>query len=117
LIDEATAEERELAWMPATNDENEGALGSFRRLMQYQPQLTLLNHNSLSMFFRNNTQAFMAAKFTKDEDYCYIHKLAHKATRTERAQHKELVEFCDKIQAKKLAHKLALEQNAKAIAD
>jgi hypothetical protein len=33
LIDEATAEERELAWMPATNDENEGALGSFRVLM------------------------------------------------------------------------------------
>jgi len=33
LIDEATTEERELAWMPATNDENEGALGSFRLLM------------------------------------------------------------------------------------
>ena len=29
LIDKATAEERELAWMPATNDENEGLLGSF----------------------------------------------------------------------------------------
>jgi hypothetical protein len=33
LIDEATVEERELAWMPATNDENEGALGSFWQLM------------------------------------------------------------------------------------
>ncbi len=51
LIDEATAEERELAWMPATNDENEGALGSFRHLMRNQPQLTLLNHNALVMFF------------------------------------------------------------------
>ena len=29
LIDEATAEERELAWLPAANDENEGFLGSF----------------------------------------------------------------------------------------
>ena len=29
LIDEATAEERELAHMPASNDENEGLLGSF----------------------------------------------------------------------------------------
>ena len=29
LIDEATAEERELAHMPAANDENEGLLGSF----------------------------------------------------------------------------------------
>ena len=29
LIDEATAEEQELAHMPAENDENEGLLGSF----------------------------------------------------------------------------------------
>ena len=29
LIDEATAEEKELAWLPASNDENEGSLGSF----------------------------------------------------------------------------------------
>ncbi|KAF8815542.1 hypothetical protein BYT27DRAFT_7225035 [Phlegmacium glaucopus] len=40
LIDEATVEERELAWMPATNDVNEGALGSFRVLLHRQPQLT-----------------------------------------------------------------------------
>lgn len=33
LIDAATAEERDLAWVPPTNDENEGALGSFRILM------------------------------------------------------------------------------------
>ena len=76
LIDEATAEERELAHMPAANDENEGLLGSFRHLMHYQPQLTLLSYNALSMFFHNNTQAFMAAKFTEEEDYQYIRKLA-----------------------------------------
>jgi len=29
LIDQSTAEEKELAWMPATNDINEGALGAF----------------------------------------------------------------------------------------
>ena len=29
LIDEATLEEKSLAWMPATNDENEGALVFF----------------------------------------------------------------------------------------
>lgn len=33
LIDEATAEEKDLAWMPPTNDVNEGALGSFHVLM------------------------------------------------------------------------------------
>ena len=80
LIDEATVEERELAWyenwLPATNYENEGLLGSFQHLMNYQPQLMLLSFNSLSMFFCNNTQAFMAAKFTEEEDYHYLHKLA-----------------------------------------
>ena len=29
-IDQATSEEKEYAWLPATNDKNEGALGSFR---------------------------------------------------------------------------------------
>jgi len=29
VIDQLTAEEKELAWMPATNDTNEGALGAF----------------------------------------------------------------------------------------
>jgi len=33
LIDEATTDERELAWMPLTNDVTEGALGSFWLLM------------------------------------------------------------------------------------
>ena len=39
LIDGATTEERDLAWMPATNDENEleGAFGSFHKLINQQP--------------------------------------------------------------------------------
>lgn len=116
LIDEATAEERELAWMPATNDENEGALGSFRHLMRYQPQLTLLNHNALSMYFRNNTQAFMAAKFTEDEDYKYLHALARKND-DERKRRRELVEFRDKREAEKIARKNRREENARKTAE
>ena len=37
LIDAATTEEWELAWMPITNDENKGALGSFCKLIRQQP--------------------------------------------------------------------------------
>jgi hypothetical protein len=33
LIDEASAEQKDLAWMPATNDVNEGILGSYRVFM------------------------------------------------------------------------------------
>ena len=84
LINEATAEERDLAWLPATNDENKGALGSFWQLMSQQPQLTLLNHNTLAMFYKNNTQAFMAAKFTEPEDYQYLHMLACKSQEEEK---------------------------------
>ena len=117
LIDEATAEERELAHMPAANDENEGLLGSFRHLMHYQPQLTLLSYNALSMFFRNNTQAFMAAKFTEEEDYHYIRKLAREANGEEKKRRKELVDFRDKRQAEKIARKGVREQKAKATAE
>jgi hypothetical protein len=46
LIDEATIGEREMAWMPPTNDANEGALGAFRVLMRRQPQLSLLQYNA-----------------------------------------------------------------------
>jgi len=46
LIDESTPDERDLVWLPATNDVNEGALVSFRILMQNQPQLTVLHYNA-----------------------------------------------------------------------
>lgn len=75
LIDEAIAEERNLAWMPPTNDVNEGALGSFRGLMHWQPQITLLHYNALTMAGRNNTEAF-ADKFFSTADHKYCHKLA-----------------------------------------
>ena len=95
LIDEATAEERDLEWLPASNDENEGALGSFRQLMSRQPQLTLLNHNALAMFYKYNMQAFMTAKFTEPEDYQYLRMLARESQGEEKQRRKEIVEFRD----------------------
>ena len=103
--------------MPATNDENEGLLGSFRHLMQYQPQLTLLSHNALSMFFRNNTQAFMAAKFTEEEDYRYLHKLARETNGEEKKRRKDLVDFRDKRQAEKTARREVRLRKAKETAE
>lgn len=43
LIDQATAEQRELAWMPSTNDTNEGALGAYRVFIRETPRVTQLN--------------------------------------------------------------------------
>jgi hypothetical protein len=62
LIDEATQEEKDQAWMPPTNDVNEGALGAFRVLMRRQPQLSSLQYNALAMYRQNDTQAFMEKK-------------------------------------------------------
>ncbi|KAK0421689.1 hypothetical protein EV421DRAFT_1894230 [Armillaria borealis] len=68
MIDGLTAEEREAAWMPATNDVNEGALGTLRITMRRKPCLTL--HQ-----FNNETQEWMDKELTK-EDHAYIHCMA-----------------------------------------
>jgi hypothetical protein len=75
LIDEATIEEKDLAWMPPTNDANEGALGAFRVLMRRQPQLSLLQYNAQAMFKKNKTQKFMQDKF-QAEDHQFIRQMA-----------------------------------------
>ena len=93
LIDEATIEEKDLAWMPATNDVNEGALGQFRVMIRRQPQLTLLGHNAIAMYFRNDTEAFMKEKFTEKEDHQFLHKLARESTGEEKKRKKEIVDF------------------------
>ena len=106
-----------MAWLPAVNDENEGALGSFRQLMTRQPQLTLLNHNALAMFYKNNTQAFMAAKFTEPEDYKYLHMLARESRGEEKQWQKEIVEFHDTRQANKTAQKKKCDKTTKDTAE
>ncbi len=91
----ATTEERDLAWMPATNDENEGALGLFHKLIRQQPQLTMQAYNGLTMFFCNNTQLFMEAKFTTEEDDKFLHKLARETRSGEQAWRKAGVDYRD----------------------
>jgi len=81
--------------LSATNDENEGALGSFRKLIQQQPQLTMQGYNGLTMFFRNNMQLFMEAKFTTNEDYKFLHKLARETGSGEQAWRKAGVDHHD----------------------
>ena len=78
LIDETTTEEKELAWMPPTNDANEGALGAFRVLIRHQPQLTQLQYNAQAMFCHNKTQESMNKTFEHD-DYQFVCKMAHEA--------------------------------------
>ncbi|KAF7970056.1 hypothetical protein HWV62_25298 [Athelia sp. TMB] len=76
LIDMSTIEERDLAWMPSTNDANEGALGSFRVCLRDKPSLTMHQYNARALFHRNDTQLFMDALFTEEEDMQYLRQKA-----------------------------------------
>jgi len=111
LIDEATQEEKDLAWMPSTNDVNEGALGQFRVMIRRQPQLTLLQYNARTMFARNNTAAFMDEMFTEDT-HKYVWELARQKDTSEKDRLMDIV----KLQEEKIAKKMAIKKkrNAKA---
>ena len=102
LIDEATTHERALAWMPPTNDVNEGALGSFRVLMRKQPLLTLLQYNAQAMFAQNNTRAFMKKKLGPD-DLKYIYKMARETAGEEKKRHEEIIKHTEENIKKKEA--------------
>ena len=45
--------------MRATNDKNEGALGSFRVQTRHRPSMTLPQHNAHAMYKRNGTESYM----------------------------------------------------------
>ena len=59
LIASSTAAERARAWIPTTNDVNEGALGDLRVWKRKAPSMTLLHFNSRKMYKRNDTKTFM----------------------------------------------------------
>ncbi|THV05639.1 hypothetical protein K435DRAFT_647075 [Dendrothele bispora CBS 962.96] len=77
LIDEATADEKQLAWMPSTNDANEGALGQLRVTLRNKPTLTLHQYNALAMYSRNQTISFMNALF-EAEDHEFVMREARR---------------------------------------
>jgi hypothetical protein len=63
--------ERASAWMPATNDRNEGALGAYRLHARQRPSLTLHQYNAQALYRHNDTKAFIASSCT-DEDLQWL---------------------------------------------
>jgi hypothetical protein len=76
-LDQATPEQRWRAWMPATNDANEGVLGWMRRMLRERTQLSLLVANGIAMYRRNDTAQFVKTHF-RDEDELYCMQEARK---------------------------------------
>jgi hypothetical protein len=114
MIDQCSATEKQLAWMPSTNDANEGALGSYRVAVRGKPSLALHQYNSLAMYRRNNTQDFMDAVLT-DEDHAFIMREARRvdASGAEALRRQEIVDF--RIKTAEMPKEKALAAARKAI--
>lgn len=77
LIDQSTPDQKLQAWMPTTNDINEGRLGHYRVRKRDASTLSLHQYNAEAMFSRNKTIEFMNALF-QEEDHTYIMREARK---------------------------------------
>ncbi|TEB34020.1 hypothetical protein FA13DRAFT_1828042, partial [Coprinellus micaceus] len=110
LIDEASLEEKELAWMLPTNDINEGALGLFRVMMRRQPQLSLSVQNARAMYFCNETQAFMKQYFVKPEDLQFLCSMAWESTGEDQKREQEIIEHSHQRAAEKEATRKKRQQ-------
>ncbi|KXN84528.1 hypothetical protein AN958_12387 [Leucoagaricus sp. SymC.cos] len=95
LIDSLSAEERFRAFMPSTNDTNEGALGAFHVQIQKTPTLSQHQYNALTIFNRNNTQVFMDSILQQPEDLVYLQKEARNmdTRKLEKKRREELVAY------------------------
>src|SRR6266540_6824462 len=75
--------------MPATNNENEGSLGSFRQLMRQQPQLILLGHNAMAMFSKMIQRHLWLQSLLKRRtiNFCTNWEESHRVWRSNEKRH------------------------------
>ncbi|KAJ7059945.1 hypothetical protein C8F01DRAFT_1254048 [Mycena amicta] len=71
IIDGLSEEMKERVYRPATNDVNEGALGSFVVWARNNPSGAVHTHNGIVMCQRNGTDTF-ARTFFDDEDHRFV---------------------------------------------
>ncbi|KDQ16382.1 hypothetical protein BOTBODRAFT_107188, partial [Botryobasidium botryosum FD-172 SS1] len=66
-IDSTSPSERHLAFMRATNDDNEGALAAFKQGMCRAPGLTTQQFSATKMYHQNDTYSFMKRCFGPED--------------------------------------------------
>ena len=59
-----SAEDWKKAWIPPTNDVNEGALGSYHVFIQKKPKTSMHMYSAIAQYPQNQTEAFMQQHFT-----------------------------------------------------
>ena len=71
-----------------------------------------MGHNALAMYFNNDTEQFIASKFTEEEDFKFLHKLGRESQSEEKKRRKEHVQYQEEHHAEKLAKKTKRVQKA-----
>ena len=93
VISLTSAEDRKKAWMPPTNNVNEGALGSYRVFIQKKPKTSMHMYNAIAQYSRNKTEAFMQQHFTEAE-HAFLRHEAHlwDGSKAEKNRRNQLIE-------------------------
>ncbi|KAF8207327.1 hypothetical protein K438DRAFT_1755378 [Mycena galopus ATCC 62051] len=113
IIDLLTASERDLAWMPSTNDGNEGCLGAYHIAIRGKPTLMLHQSNALAMYGRNDTQNFMDTVLMAEDHAHTMREARWIDSSGEEAQRRwDIVDFRVKTTDMQKAKALAKSQKA-----
>jgi hypothetical protein len=72
VISQLSQAEKDRVFIQATNDHNEGALGSLRQTWRRAPSMTIAQHNARTMYKQNNTRSFMQSNILSAADKKYI---------------------------------------------
>jgi hypothetical protein len=88
--------EKDRVFIPATNDHNEGALGSLRQTWRRAPNMTIGQYNARALYKQNDTSSFVQSvlgpqdrKFLRQEARRVDRSGAEKQMREEQAQYDE----------------------------
>lgn len=105
IINELTSHEKQMLWMPTTNDANEGALGEWRSFSRRFPTGSLGLFNAISTYRHNNTQDFIDNILCFEEDGAFLR----------REGREELDEKRDSKKRKAVAEEMVAEAEAKRL--
>ena len=72
VISLTSAEDWKKAWMPPTNDVNEGALGSYHVFIWKKPKTSMHMYNSIAQYSWNQTEAFIMQQHFTEAEHAFI---------------------------------------------
>lgn len=72
-FDSLTPEQRQSLFIPATNDANEGALGSWRVHLRYNPNSTAATFSAKARIERNDTENFILTQMVEEDHHHVMH--------------------------------------------